>query len=440
MEHVPGRPILAVRRVIIALMWALSVGCGGGGSSVTTPTVPQSTQPAFSTRLAYSFLPGSIGFYYNPPTIVGNALYIGTSRGVEYTPGTTNAFYKLSLTLAKIWEYPLGLKEVRGGAALDAAGNIYFTVEEGRLKNTSNPSTLYLYSLDPNGTLRWIREIRRVLPMYGMNNPAIGADNTIYVGGDKFYAFDANGNQKWAYPVGAGLFLLVLNAPIIDPDGNIYFSSLNQIVSLTPSGTRRWSVTTSGEYFSSPAFSRDYSRVYVAVENKVYCLQAGTGNAVWTFSPPGVTGVFRASPAVDDNDNVYLGTKDNAGSVFYAIKADGSALLWKNPVGADLYSSPAIGVDRTIYVGSEGVPGTSAQLHALDLATGTEKWFSTLRSDVEWSSVAITDDGMLYLGAFDFEGSGAGLYAFRTDANGGLMRTAGWARFHGGNANTGRRN
>ena len=82
---------------------------------------------------------------------MGNAIYIGTSRGVEYQPGTANAFYKLSLTLTKLWEYPLGNLEVRGGATLDAAGNIYFTVEEGRLENTSNPSTLWLYSLGGSG-------------------------------------------------------------------------------------------------------------------------------------------------------------------------------------------------------------------------------------------------------------------------------------------------
>ena len=125
--------------------------------------------------------------------------------------------------------------------------------------------------------------------------------------------------------------------------------------------------------------------------------------------------------------------------MFYAIRADGSGLRWQNAIGADLYSSPAIGDDRTLYVASERSGSGHTHLHALDLATGTEKWSSPLRADVTWSSVAISDDGTLYIGSMDFDGTGAGLYAFRTDAT-GLLRGAGSPRFHGGNSNTGRRN
>lgn len=421
------RPIVA-----IALLGAI-VSCGGhdDAGSTTGPT----NQPTLSPRLLHSFLPGSIGFYYAPPTLVGNAIYIGTSRGVEYQPGADNAFYKLSLTLTKVWEFPLGAKEVRGGATIDAAGNVYFAVEEGRLRQTSNPSVFWLYSLDPNGALRWTRMIRRVLPMYGMNNVAIATDNTIYVGGDKFYAFDSDGNVKWRYPSDL-VSLLVLNAPIIDPAGNIYFSSLNAIVSLTPTGSLRWSVATRGEYFSSPAFSTDYSKVFVAVQDTVYGLTASTGARVWAFSPPGMAGVFRATPAVDDGDNVYLGNKADSASVFYAIRADGSGLRWQRAIGSDLYSSPAIGNDRTVYVGSEFAAGMN--LHALDLATGATKWSSPLRADATWSSPAISDAGTLYIASMDVNGTGAGVYAFRTDAT-GLLLNAGSPRFHGGNANTGRR-
>jgi outer membrane protein assembly factor BamB len=423
-------------RVVVSLLPAATIGaCGGKGDSNSPTETPNPGQTTLSPRLLHEFSPGSIGFYYNPPTLVGNAIYVGASRGIEYQPGTSNAFYKLSSTLAKVWEYPLGSKEVRGGAALDAAGNIYFAVEEGRFLGTSNPSVFWLYSLDPNGALRWTKQIRRTLPNVGMNNPAIAADNTIYIGGDKFYAFDTDGNQKWAYQEAAAL--LVLNAPIIDPAGNIYFSSQNTIYSLSPAGVRRWRVTTSGEPYSSPAFSVDHSKVFVPVGTQVYCLRASTGDVIWQFSPPGIAGIFRSTPAVDDNDNVYLGTKADAQSVFYAIRSDGTGLLWQNPIGADLYSSPAIGSDRTLYVGSEF--GSGQQLHALDLATGTQKWGSPLRKDATWSSPAIADDGTLYIGSMDIGGEGGSLYSFRTDAT-GLLRTAGSPRFHGSNANNGRRN
>jgi outer membrane protein assembly factor BamB len=230
-----------------------------------------------------------------------------------------------------------------------------------------------------------------------------------------------------------------MNAPIIDPDGNVYVQRLGSIVSLTPAGTARWTFATTGEYLSSPAFSTDYSKVFVAVHDKVYCLATSTGVKAWEFTPPGMTGEFRATPAVDAANNVYLGTKADSLSVFYAIKADGSGLLWQSPIGADLYSSPALGDDQTLYVGSEyGYSGAGQRLHALSLATGLARWSSPLNGDVTWSSPAISSDGTLYIGSMDIQGVGAAVYAFHTDAT-GLMPGAGSPRFHGGNASTGRR-
>lgn len=87
-----------------------------------------------SDRIIASFTPGSSYFYYNPPTLVDDNIYVGTSRKAKDNPVDDNYFFKLDTDLNKIWEYPLYLSEVRGGATLDSEGNIYFVVEEGKLK------------------------------------------------------------------------------------------------------------------------------------------------------------------------------------------------------------------------------------------------------------------------------------------------------------------
>ncbi len=164
-----------------------------------------------------------------------------------------------------------------------------------------------------------------------------------------------------------------------------------------------------------------------------------SGAQIWEFSPGG-SGEFRATPAVDDADNVYLGNKDDQSSVLYAIKHDGT-LLWQREIGADLYSSPALGDDRTIYVGSECTPPWSSsplshfcdRFHALDMATGAKKWSVQLDGDVNWSSPALSDAGVLYVGAMN-----GSVYAIRSDAN-RLLPNAGSPRFYEGNASTGRR-
>jgi outer membrane protein assembly factor BamB len=382
-------------------------------------------------RQLYSFSQGSVGFYYNPPTLVGNHIYIGTSRGFLYDVADNNYFFKLNLNLSKVWEFQLGNKEVRGGATLDKAGNIYLVVEEGRLKGDNSKSKLYLYSLDNNGAYRWSIIITSTVHFGGMSNPAIGYDNTIYAGGDRFYAYDTNGNLKWSY----GNNMTIMNAPIIDLDGNIYFSAMGSIISLNQNGTERWTFSTSGEFYSSAAFSTDYSKIFVGVGDKIYCLNSISGERFWEFAPSGIIGQFRATPAVDDKNNVYIGTKADDKSIFYAVKADGSGLIWKDEIGADLYSSPALGNDRTVYVGSEVSGGSRIRFHALDMTTGNTKWSASLGADPTWSSSAISNDGTLYIASM---GSGGGVYAFRTEST-GLLQNAGSPRFHGGNSNTGRR-
>jgi hypothetical protein len=148
-------------------------------------------------------------------------------------------------------------------------------------------------------------------------------------------------------------------------------------------------------------------------------------------------GAFRGSPAVDAQNNLYIGTKANDKSIFYAIKANGSGLLWKNELGSDLYSSPALGDDNTVYVGSELSP--KGRFHALDMLTGAWKWWIFLPGDVTWSS-PVLDKGFVYIGTMNDinRGTGGYIHKIKVDAN-GLLPNAGWPRFHGGNTNTGRR-
>jgi len=393
-------------------------------------------EDALGDRLLYSFSQGSAGFYYNPPTLAANHVYIGTSRRLHSEPAGDNYFFTLDLQLHKIWEYSLGAKEVRGSATVDNQGNVYFVVEAGRKNADVSESELFLYALDAGGNFKWSKRIMSSpgVSELGMSNPALAADGTVYVGGDKFYAFDATGHEQWTY----GEALQVMNAPVIDPDGNIYFSTNGAVISLDAAGGERWRFDTSGECIASPAFATDYQSVFVPVGNRIYRLESGTGHKIWEFSPDGISGGFRATPAVDEENNVYAGTKADKQSVFYAIRADGSGLRWQNPVGADLYSSPALGADHVLYVGSEWSTDRQIHLHALDMQTGSAVWSASLAADVTWCSPALSPDGTVFIGTMAGDSPGGKLYAIRTDSP-GLLPNAGSPRFHGGNASTGRR-
>ena len=94
--------------------------------------------------------------------------------------------------------------------------------------------------------------------------------------------------------------------------------------------------------------------------------------------------------------------------------------LWVFKTGGPLdYSSPAIGSDGTVYVGTSAVPGLAdptrkhnGKVYALDGESGEKKWeFET--GDEVWSSPAIGSDGTVYVGSTD-----SNVYAIKTDSKG----------------------
>ena len=73
---------------------------------------------------------------------------------------------------------------------------------------------------------------------------------------------------------------------------------------------------------------------------------AVAGNKLWEFE----TGDWvRSSPAIGSDGTVYVGSHDHK---LYAINGKSGVKLWEFKTGGRVYSSPAIGSDGTVYVGS----------------------------------------------------------------------------------------
>jgi len=120
------------------------------------------------------------------------------------------------------------------------------------------------------------------------------------------------------------------------------------------------------------------------------------GTEKWSFK----TGnMVDSSPAIGDDGTIYVGSNDNN---LYAINSDG-AEKWSFKTGDTVSSSPAIGDDGTIYVGS-----SDNNLYAIN-SDGTEKWSFKTGNMVD-SSPAIGDDGTIYVGSNDNN-----LYAINSD-------------------------
>jgi outer membrane protein assembly factor BamB len=75
--------------------------------------------------------------------------------------------------------------------------------------------------------------------------------------------------------------------------------------------------------------------------------KAQIGTPIWEFE----TGnPVISSPAIGSDGTVYVGSYDKK---LYAINGKSGVKLWEFETGHDVQSSPAIGSDGTVYVGSE---------------------------------------------------------------------------------------
>jgi outer membrane protein assembly factor BamB len=324
----------------------------------------------------------------------------------------------------------------------------------------------FLYAINPDGTKKWSYETGDVL-----SSPAIGSDGTIYVGSNdrQLYAINPDGTLKWVYPT----FSLLVSSPAIGIDGTIYFGGpdlditlypicgeliavqFSHLYAITPSGTLKWSIALSGRMDSSPAVGTDgiiyvgtdgdidFDKVYdcgkfvspgigrvtvpasnadpnYPVNGHLYAIYPTHGTIKWDFK---TLGDVNSSPAIGSDGTIYVGSDaydrvfDIDGNVtsiskpqtigyLYAINPSGT-LRWLYDRSFGLYgdvdSSPAIGSDGTIYVGSD-----KNDVFALN-PNGTLKWVYPTRGDVN-SSPAIDSEGMIYVGSDDKR-----LYALNPD-------------------------
>jgi outer membrane protein assembly factor BamB len=105
----------------------------------------------------------------------------------------------------------------------------------------------------------------------------------------------------------------------------------------------------------------------------------------WKFQMEGQT---ISSPAIDENNIVYIGAEDFDTS-FFAIDQNGFK-KWQFDAGHYVDSSPAISSDGTIYFGSHN--GNLNALHT----DGSTKWITSIGEGWVYSSPAIGEDGTIY--------------------------------------------
>ncbi|MGA1204758.1 MAG: PQQ-binding-like beta-propeller repeat protein [Opitutales bacterium] len=328
--------------------------------------------------------------------------------------------------------------------AIGPRGEIVFGSEDNKV-----------YSINPNGQVRWVFEGGTD---WFDSSPAIAADGTVYIGcwDNSLYAINGEtGQLLWSYPTGSA----IVASPAIGPDGTIYVGSYDgTMYALWPNGDPepRWS-REEGPQLSpingGAALSNDGSTLYFGTDNgDLHALDCASGNLLWSYQVPAIHDLpdkpfqraILGTPAVSANGDIYIGCQngylyeispsgirtgqfaaedsilsspviDDLGRIFvasqdgylYAIGAD-SGLgimieLWELFIGDVFYCTPAMDMNGNIIIAGytgNALNGPATTVYSVSLS-GVKQWTYILPGTLNDSSPNIAPDGSIYLGAHD---------------------------------------
>jgi outer membrane protein assembly factor BamB len=194
----------------------------------------------------------------------------------------------------------------------------------------------------------------------------------------------------------------------------------HRLYAFDANGNQLWMFGTLDFVNSSPAVqcggSGDQIVYAGSLDGYLYAVNAQTGALQWKAM---LFGIF-SSPAIGPDGTIYVGSQARR---VWAIRPDGTT-RWAFTTNRPVTSSPAIGSDGTVYVGDQ-----NGQVYAISPA-GKLRWAATTGGTIH-ASPTITDSGRLYIGSSD-----RNFYAFKIDSQG----TAGscWPMFRHDAGHTGR--
>ena len=342
------------------------------------------------------------------------------SDGTIYVGSDDNYLYAINPNGTLKWEFQTG-GNASSSPAIDSDGTIYVGSNDN-----------YIYAINPDGTQKWKFKTGR----HVYSSPAIGSDGAIYIGSsdDYLYAINPDGTQKWKFKTGD----YVCSFPAIGSDGTVYaiskdnylyalgshsmglvdsawpkFHHDNQNTGRAPIGNYPVIVVTPPSYDYDNVTVGEYKDNTFVVKNiggellsvsdtklvgantSEFSIQNGGGNFDLNLGETRNV-VVRFEPQSEGSKNTILrfvsnDPDDNPKDV----PLNGGGLNWKFKTGDDVASSPAIGSDGTIYVGS-----SDYCLYAIN-PDGTQKWKFKTTWNVK-SSPAIGSDGTIYVGSSDY--------------------------------------
>lgn len=219
------------------------------------------------------------------------------------------------------------------------------------------------------------------------------AQGRVYFGSHDghLYALTASGQLRWRRFLGQRRGgpkvskVKVYATPLIGPSGNLYIGSdSNHFWSFDPEGRLRFKIPTEGNADTGTSWS-SAGQVHFCAGRHLYAVTP-EGEVRWRYE---AFGKLYTTPAVGADGTVYVGSQDDH---VYAVGAEG-ALRWSFRAGGDVDSSPLVAEGGLLYVGAD-----DGHVHALG-PDGALRWSRPVYGYVR-APLALGLDGSVIAGVF----------------------------------------
>lgn len=287
-----------------------------------------------------------------------------------------NAFYLTSVNSDgnPNWRYQTDAK-IKSTPALSDDGTIYCSSYDARL-----------HALDLDGNLKW----KTGLGGSSTTSPIINKEGIIFVGtfspGNSVVAVYPNGTISWKFKLGGD----VMGDISLGPDDTIYASSYDSnLYAIYPNGSLKWIFNT-GDSVKGPTSIYDEDTLLICSwDGYLYSLYQENGSMRWRCD---IDSGSETNPSIGPDGIIYMG-----GEKLYAINPNGTIKWTYSEPGRVIFqSSPAISNDNIIYVGADVNQGNGGEIWAIN-SDGTLRWKKMIANEYLWSSPAIGIDGTVYI-------------------------------------------
>jgi outer membrane protein assembly factor BamB len=344
-----------------------------------------------ANKTLWIFDTGSPDAVRSSPAVVGGTVYIGSDN---------NTLFAIDMVTGTLkWKY-IATGDVRSAPAV-ADGKVFFTDRSGNLTCLSATTGGYLWhyradgvtesrsspTIYNNGThniVIWGTRSNQGYPnvfarttnnepvwefMAGTQSgderiegkPAVASNGThtlVFVGGyytDTLFAIDlATGQQAWTYNAGSD----IIRGPVV-ADGLVFVAPKGKgVMAFYLNGTQKW--VNSGPQNVYGGVTVAYGKVYVTGTGNgvVWCLNASTGETIWTKSTGAPGGNWYGIPVVADGLVFFI----TYGGVVYALDANNGYTVWTYDTGATADEAYGAVADGCLFIGS-GPSGETSKVY-----------------------------------------------------------------------------